>query len=106
MILAHLKICIAGTGRAANGGSSVDQSGGHSGDPQDERVVFINAPHQPATYKNNHISTAKYSLLSFIPSFLFEQFRRYSNCFFLFIALMQVAYIFCIHGSGLFIADY
>ncbi|XP_058806464.1 probable phospholipid-transporting ATPase IA isoform X3 [Phymastichus coffea] len=75
----------AGTGRAAeNGGSSVEQA-----NSQDERVVFINAPHQPATYRNNHISTAKYSILSFIPSFLFEQFRRYSNCFFLFIALMQ-----------------
>ncbi|XP_015429019.1 PREDICTED: probable phospholipid-transporting ATPase IA [Dufourea novaeangliae] len=52
-------------------------------------MVFINAPHQPAKYKNNRISTAKYSLLSFVPMFLFEQFRRYSNCFFLFIALMQ-----------------
>lgn len=30
-----------------------------------------------------------FSALSFIPSFLFEQFRRYSNCFFLFIALLQ-----------------
>lgn len=87
---------LSGTGRAENGGSSLDQStggGGHgTGDSQDERVVFVNAPHQPATYRNNHISTAKYSLLSFIPSFLFEQFRRYSNCFFLFIALMQVCF--------------
>lgn len=55
----------------------------------EERVVFVNVLHQPAKYRNNHITTAKYSLLSFIPSFLFEQFRRYSNCFFLFIALMQ-----------------
>lgn len=31
----------------------------------------------------------RFSVLSFIPSFLFEQFRRYSNCFFLFIALLQ-----------------
>ncbi|KAJ8667378.1 hypothetical protein QAD02_009040, partial [Eretmocerus hayati] len=76
------------TGRAANGGSSVDQSNGHGGDGQDDRIVFINA-YQSATYKNNHISTAKYSFISFIPAFLFEQFRRYSNCFFLFIALMQ-----------------
>lgn len=30
-----------------------------------------------------------HSALSFIPSFLFEQFRRYSNCFFLFIAMLQ-----------------
>lgn len=36
-------------------------------------------------------STAKYSPLLFIPKFLFEQFRRYANLFFLFIALLQVS---------------
>lgn len=30
-----------------------------------------------------------HSVTSFIPLFLFEQFRRYSNCFFLLIALLQ-----------------
>ena len=29
------------------------------------------------------------SVPSFVPLFLFEQFRRYSNCFFLLIALLQ-----------------
>nr|CAG4636771.1 EOG090X00X3 [Ceriodaphnia reticulata] len=38
---------------------------------------------------SNRVSTAKYNALSFLPCFLFEQFRRYSNCFFLFIALLQ-----------------
>ncbi|CAG2062929.1 unnamed protein product, partial [Timema podura] len=52
------------------------------------RIIFVNRP-QPTKYCNNHISTAKYSTISFVPSFLFEQFRRYSNCFFLFIALLQ-----------------
>ncbi|XP_076676123.1 ATPase phospholipid transporting 8A1 isoform X6 [Andrena cerasifolii] len=76
--------------RAENGGSQGDeQRSSHQRDSNEERVVFINAPHQPAKYKCNRITTAKYSLLSFIPMFLFEQFRRYSNCFFLFIALMQ-----------------
>ncbi|KAK9305516.1 hypothetical protein QLX08_003517 [Tetragonisca angustula] len=76
--------------RAENGASQGDdQRSSHQHDSSEERVVFINAPHQPAKYKNNRITTAKYSLLSFIPMFLFEQFRRYSNCFFLFIALMQ-----------------
>ncbi|XP_043252850.1 probable phospholipid-transporting ATPase IA isoform X4 [Colletes gigas] len=76
--------------RAENGGSQGgDQRSSRQHDNNEERVVFINAPHQPAKYKNNRISTAKYSFLSFIPMFLFEQFRRYSNCFFLFIALMQ-----------------
>ena len=37
-------------------------------------------------------STAKYSFLSFLPKFLFEQFRRYANVFFLFIALLQVSH--------------
>ncbi|XP_071642117.1 probable phospholipid-transporting ATPase IA isoform X6 [Temnothorax longispinosus] len=75
--------------RAENGGSQGDdQLAGQQNDGE-ERVIFVNAPHQPAKYRNNHVTTAKYSFLSFVPLFLFEQFRRYSNCFFLFIALMQ-----------------
>ncbi|KAL6426436.1 hypothetical protein ACFW04_009128 [Cataglyphis niger] len=77
-----------GPGRAENGGSQDDDQSPQYNEGEG-RVIFINAPHQPAKYKNNHITTAKYSFLSFIPLFLFEQFRRYSNCFFLFIALMQ-----------------
>ncbi|XP_062514255.1 phospholipid-transporting ATPase IA-like [Corticium candelabrum] len=34
-------------------------------------------------------STAKYSLVTFLPKFLFEQFQRYSNVFFLFISILQ-----------------
>ncbi|XP_045149922.1 phospholipid-transporting ATPase IB [Echinops telfairi] len=34
-------------------------------------------------------STAKYSLLTFLPRFLYEQIRRAANAFFLFIALLQ-----------------
>lgn len=76
--------------RAENGGSQGDDQPATQQNDGDERIIFVNAPHQPAKYKNNHITTAKYSYLSFVPLFLFEQFRRYSNCFFLFIALMQV----------------
>lgn len=81
-------------------------------DDVEKRVIFLNRP-QPQKFCTNHISTAKYrynyfvifykmsnvkfinpfcfpfSIISFLPSFLFEQFRRYSNCFFLFIALLQ-----------------
>ncbi|XP_025421825.1 probable phospholipid-transporting ATPase IA isoform X2 [Sipha flava] len=55
---------------------------------RDNRSIHINSDQ---LYKScsNCISTAKYSLLSFLPIFLFEQFRRYSNCFFLLIALLQ-----------------
>ncbi|XP_011342314.1 probable phospholipid-transporting ATPase IA isoform X2 [Ooceraea biroi] len=75
--------------RAENGGSQGDDQPPTQHNVGEERVIFVNAPHQPAKYKNNHITTAKYSCLTFVPLFLFEQFRRYSNCFFLFIALMQ-----------------
>lgn len=78
--------------RAENGGSQGDDQPATQQNDGEERVIFVNAPHQPAKYKNNHITTAKYSFLSFVPLFLFEQFRRYSNCFFLFIALMQVEF--------------
>lgn len=38
---------------------------------------------------SNRITTAKYGYSTFFPKFLFEQFRRYSNIFFSFIALFQ-----------------
>lgn len=38
-----------------------------------------------------HRSTAKYSFLTFFPKFIYEQFRRYANIFFLVIALLQVS---------------
>lgn len=60
---------------------------------RDSRTIHINCIQQ---YKScsNRISTAKYSMLSFMPIFLFEQFRRYSNCFFLLIALLQVSWFY------------
>ncbi|CAC5421630.1 DRS2 [Mytilus coruscus] len=57
-------------------------------EPTQQRVIYINAP-QPVKYCNNKVSTAKYSWISFLPKFLFEQFRRYANVFFLFISLLQ-----------------
>jgi hypothetical protein len=37
------------------------------------------------------VCTTKYTLLTFLPKFLFEQFRRVANIFFLCIALLQVS---------------
>ncbi|KAM7538028.1 hypothetical protein Aperf_G00000064652 [Anoplocephala perfoliata] len=53
-----------------------------------ERVIFVN---RQSSYKfcNNSISTGKYSVATFIPKFLFEQFRKYANIFFLLVALFQ-----------------
>ncbi|KAF2347977.1 P-type ATPase, partial [Trinorchestia longiramus] len=57
---------------------------------QQHRTIMLNEP-QLQKYCSNAISTAKYRyrLLFFLPMFLFEQFRRYANIFFLVIALLQ-----------------
>uniref|UniRef100_A0A7M4FZ34 P-type ATPase N-terminal domain-containing protein n=1 Tax=Crocodylus porosus TaxID=8502 RepID=A0A7M4FZ34_CROPO len=41
------------------------------------------------THHLRSCSTAKYSVVTFLPRFLYEQIRRAANAFFLFIALLQ-----------------
>uniref|UniRef100_A0A8C4W501 Phospholipid-transporting ATPase n=1 Tax=Gopherus evgoodei TaxID=1825980 RepID=A0A8C4W501_9SAUR len=57
-------------------------------DQEEVRTVFINQP-QLTKFCNNHVSTAKYNIITFLPRFLYSQFRRAANAFFLFIALLQ-----------------
>lgn len=58
-------------------------------------VLFDQIITQPQSVANcnvqvsNRITTAKYGYSTFFPKFLLEQFRRYSNIFFTFIALFQ-----------------
>ncbi|XP_034439219.1 probable phospholipid-transporting ATPase VA [Hippoglossus hippoglossus] len=40
-------------------------------------------------YANNKIKTTKYTVLSFLPKNLFEQFHRFANVYFVFIALLN-----------------
>nr|XP_027213344.1 phospholipid-transporting ATPase IB-like [Penaeus vannamei] len=79
----------AGGGSDGEGGGGLGGGGG-AGANQDFRTVYLNEP-QPYKYCSNAICTAKYryKLLFFLPMFLFEQFRRYANVFFLIIALLQ-----------------
>ncbi|KAL5035257.1 hypothetical protein RTP6_002978 [Batrachochytrium dendrobatidis] len=42
-----------------------------------------------AMFPSNEINTSKYTLLSFLPHNLFEQFRRFANIFFLTLAILQ-----------------
>uniref|UniRef100_UPI00358E9CF6 probable phospholipid-transporting ATPase IA isoform X1 n=1 Tax=Myxine glutinosa TaxID=7769 RepID=UPI00358E9CF6 len=66
-----------------------DMSGNTSlADRQEIRTVFINQTQQQR-FCDNKVSTAKYNLLSFLPRFLYEQFSKAANVFFLFIALLQ-----------------
>eukprot|EP01083_Nonionella_stella_P024971 68771_1 len=46
-------------------------------------------------YPPNTVNNQKYSLFSFIPMFLFDQFKQFGNAYFLIIALTQLP----IHGS-------
>jgi hypothetical protein len=54
------------------------------------RTVFVNgarpagyAGAEPLAYCHNEIVTSKYTLLTFVPKNLFEQFRRIANFYFL-----------------------
>uniref|UniRef100_A0ABI7YWI7 P-type ATPase N-terminal domain-containing protein n=1 Tax=Felis catus TaxID=9685 RepID=A0ABI7YWI7_FELCA len=57
-------------------------------DQEEIRTIFINQP-QLTKFCNNQVSTAKYNIITFLPRFLYSQFRRAANSFFLFIALLQ-----------------
>jgi len=55
------------------------------------RIIYLNNPPANASnrYVDNHVSTAKYNVATFLPKFLFEQFSKYANLFFLFTAILQ-----------------
>uniref|UniRef100_A0A8D0L8A1 Phospholipid-transporting ATPase n=1 Tax=Sphenodon punctatus TaxID=8508 RepID=A0A8D0L8A1_SPHPU len=52
------------------------------------RTIYLNQPQQ-TKFRDNRVSTAKYSVVTFLPRFLYEQIRKAANAFFLFIALLQ-----------------
>ena len=60
---------------------------------KNNRILYINLHSETnenqSRFRKNDISTAKYNIITFLPKFLFEQFRRYANCFFLAIGLLQ-----------------
>ena len=55
------------------------------------RIIHLNNPPANSSnkYLDNHVSTAKYNIATFLPKFLFEQFSKYANLFFLFTAVLQ-----------------
>ncbi|OAL38602.1 hypothetical protein AYO20_02252 [Fonsecaea nubica] len=55
------------------------------------RIIHLNNATVNAgnRWVDNHVSTAKYNVATFLPKFLFEQFSKYANLFFLFTAALQ-----------------
>jgi phospholipid-transporting ATPase len=55
---------------------------------EDSRHVKINSQ-QNIKYVSNAIATGKYNIFTFVPLFLFSQFKRAANVFFLVISILQ-----------------
>ncbi|KAJ3043978.1 hypothetical protein HDV00_003505 [Rhizophlyctis rosea] len=55
------------------------------------RIIHLNDAIKNKTYGflHNGISTGKYNPITFVPKFLYEQFSKYANLFFLFTACIQ-----------------
>ncbi|KAL6930714.1 probable Probable phospholipid-transporting ATPase DRS2 [Hanseniaspora guilliermondii] len=53
------------------------------------RTIELNDTSANAMYKNNKVSTTKYNFATFLPKFLFQEFSKYANLFFLFTAIIQ-----------------
>ena len=48
-----------------------------------------NSKNASQKHKNNKIKTTKYTVFSFLPKNLFEQFHRFANIYFLFIVVLN-----------------
>lgn len=84
-------------------------------DPSPPRSVFINEPlpteyfgkkgkvYSQHVYSTNQNVTSKYTVITFLPRNLFEQFRRIANIFFLAIAILQFFPKFSTISPGLVI---
>ncbi|KAG0239791.1 hypothetical protein B0O80DRAFT_455041 [Mortierella sp. GBAus27b] len=66
-------------------------TGPSSANQEGIRIIYLNNPERnnQFRYLHNRISTSKYNYFTFLPKFLFEQFSKYANIFFLFTACIQ-----------------
>lgn len=74
------------------GKSSLRDEHSQIGGPGFSRVVYCNDPDcfdaEIRNYGDNYVSTTKYTLATFLPKSLFEQFRRVANFYFLVIGIL------------------
>ncbi|CEP64826.1 aminophospholipid-translocating P4-type ATPase DRS2 LALA0_S14e00166g [Lachancea lanzarotensis] len=64
------------------------EEGAEAGAP---RIIYLNNREANIAhgFNDNHISTTKYNLATFLPKFLFQEFSKYANLFFLFTSAIQ-----------------
>ncbi|PPD90927.1 hypothetical protein GOBAR_DD12130 [Gossypium barbadense] len=71
----------------ACGKASFKEDHSQIGGPGFSRIVYCNEPNSleagTRNYSDNYVSTTKYTIATFLPKSLFEQFRRVANFFFL-----------------------
>ncbi|KAG1293014.1 hypothetical protein G6F66_006458 [Rhizopus arrhizus] len=56
-----------------------------------ERIIYVNNTelNDQQRFLHNRVFTAKYTVITFLPKFLYEEFSKYANLFFLFISGIQ-----------------
>ena len=71
-------------------GDDVDESGSSP-----HRIIYVNdkVKNELPKFLHNRITTGKYNYFTFLPKFLFEQFSKMANMFFLFVAIIQVCFV-------------
>lgn len=60
-----------------------------TGVPEGFRRCSFNGPPPAEPFLSNSVITSKYTALNFVPVFLFQQFSRFANSYFLFICILQ-----------------
>ena len=76
------------TGKPANLGLN-DRQQSHQQQQPREINIMNHSANAGFGYYGNHISTTKYNIATFLPKFLFEQFSKYANLFFLVTSIIQ-----------------
>ncbi|XP_047316022.1 phospholipid-transporting ATPase 1 [Impatiens glandulifera] len=89
-----------GSRRADSEGFSVSQK---EINDEDARLVYVNDPNKTNErfeFAGNSIKTSKYSIFSFLPRNLFEQFHRVAYIYFLVIAILNQLPQLAVFGRG------
>lgn len=73
------------------GGRRSTAAAGGDGEPSTRYIHLNNSElNDQQKFLHNRVFTAKYTFFTFLPKFLYEEFSKYANLFFLFISGIQV----------------